>query len=296
MMQVLKQAPKTKHLLDSSNDFYQDLLGYKPEQTSLEQIPENQWIKFTRERGLNSNSPGIYFPRNQSAVIKEENPLSLFHEYFGHGLYCEQNLTGRRLVDLERKLLEEEKQEFQGRQFILEDIQKFRQQNKTFQELDELRKQNLGVYELFAIWTEYLLSDKHGLKDEFGMKYDSLRGQEKESVDSAINFSEQYGNLATFYEFGLGKVQDKERLLKLSKEIFNGKLDETNLILHFGSGKPFSDIDFFIISNKIEPSYCDWLDIRAYKPEDAEEKIKLLDSRVTDPIIVGSLIFGNKEY
>jgi len=41
MMQVKRQAPKIKNLLDASNSFYQDLLGYKPEQTYLQQIPEN---------------------------------------------------------------------------------------------------------------------------------------------------------------------------------------------------------------------------------------------------------------
>ena len=75
--------------LETSDQFYQDLLGYKPEQTSLQYVPENQWNEFAQQRGLNPNSSGIYLPRNQTAVIQEENPLSLFHEYFGHGLYCE---------------------------------------------------------------------------------------------------------------------------------------------------------------------------------------------------------------
>ena len=112
MEQVQTQAPKTRNILETSVSFYQDLLGYVPEQTSLQQIPEAQWNEFATQRGLNPNSSGIYFPRNQTAIIQGKNPLSLFHEYFGHGLYCEQNLTGRKLVDLERKLLEEEKEEF----------------------------------------------------------------------------------------------------------------------------------------------------------------------------------------
>ena len=55
-MHVQEQAPKINNLLDASNSFYQDLLGYKPEQTSLQQIPENQWEEFTQKRGFNSNS------------------------------------------------------------------------------------------------------------------------------------------------------------------------------------------------------------------------------------------------
>ena len=105
MEQAQIQTPKIKKLLDSSNQFYQELLGYKPEQTSLQQIPETQWNEFATQRGLNPNSSGIYLPRNQTAIILEENSLALFHEYFGHGLYCEQSLIGRKLIDLEKKLL-----------------------------------------------------------------------------------------------------------------------------------------------------------------------------------------------
>src|SRR3990167_3908909 len=121
-------------LYSSIVPFYQDLLGYSPEQTSLQQISESQWNKFATQRGLNPNSFGIYLPRNQTAIIKDDNPLSLFHEYFGHGLYCEQSLIGRKLVELEKKLLEEEKKEFSKGKFTLEDIKKFRQPNQTFQE------------------------------------------------------------------------------------------------------------------------------------------------------------------
>jgi len=297
MEQVQTQALQIKTLLDSSNQFYRDLLGYKPEQTFLKQISETEWNVFAQTRGLNPNSSGIYLPRNQTAVIQEENPLSLFHEYFGHGLYCEQNLTGRKLIDLEKRLLEEEKQEFSNSRFTLEDVQNFRQQNQTFQELETFKQENLGRYELFAIWTEYLLSGEHNLRDEFGRKYDSLVKEDKEAVDSVINFSKSYGDLATFYGFGLRKIQDKKRLLNLSKEIFGNVSNRTKLIIHFGSGKPFSDVDLFVVSDDISSFYSDyWIDVRAYRPKEIEEKIKVLDPMVTDPIMIGRFIFGSKNY
>jgi len=279
--------------IEISNLFYQDLLGYKPEKTSLEQIPETQWEEFYHSRGQPSNKLGIYLPRNQTAIIKEKNPLILFHEYFGHGLYCEQNLTGRKLVALEKRLLKEEKQKFQNKKFTLDDIQRFRQQNQTFQELESFRQENLGK---FAIWTEYLLSGEFGLKDDFGGKYDSFDKESREIVDSIINFSETYGNLATFYAFELKRIQNKNRLLRLCKDIYGKKLDRTRLILHFGSGKPFSDIDLFIVSNNIPSTYDPWLDVRAYKLEDIEKNIRFLNPMVTDPIMVGGLIFGDNNY
>ena len=287
---------ETKYLLDSSNEFYQDLLGYKPEQTSLQQIPEDQWNEFATQRGLNPNSSGIYLPRNQIAIIQGENPLSLFHEYFGHGLCCEQNLTGRKLVDLEKKLLEEEKQEFFNSRFSLEDLQRFRQQNQTFQELENFRQENLGRYELFAIWTEYLLSGENDLRDLFGRKYDSLEGQEKEAVDSAINFGEKYGNLATMYAQGIARRTNTERVRRLLDDVYKDKLQEVRFALLYGSKKEFSDIDVFIVGNEISRIRNDWIDVISYSPLEFEEKRRLFDVEITDPLFSGEFVFGNKNY
>jgi len=287
---------ETKYLLDSSKQFYQDLLGYSPEQTSLKQIPEFQWNEFAKTRGLNPNSSGIYLPRNQTAVIRNENPLSLFHEYFGHGLYCEQNLTGRKLVDLERKLLDEEKQEFQSRQFTLEDIQRFRQQNQIFQELENFRQENLGRYELFAIWTEYLLSGENNLREDFERKYDSLSGQEKEAVDSVINFSSQYGNLATMYAQGMARRTTPARVKRLLEDVYKDKLKDVRFALLYGSRKEFSDIDVFVVGSEIPRIRNDWIDVASYSPTEFEEKRSLFDVEITDPLFSGEFIFGDRRY
>ncbi len=106
------QTSRIQDFVVASNQFYMDLLGYEPEKTSLQQVPKSRWNEFSQARGLNPNSSGIYLPRNQAAIVQEGNPLVLFHEYFGHGLYCEQNQAGIRLVDLEKKLLDEEIKRF----------------------------------------------------------------------------------------------------------------------------------------------------------------------------------------
>ena len=282
--------------IESSNSFYQDLLGYIPGQTSLQQIPENKWNEFAQARRLNSNSSGIYLPRNQTAVIQEEDTLSLFHEYFGHGLYCEQSLQGRKLVKLERKLLEKEKDNFQGRQFTLENLQKFRQQNQTFQELDKFRKQNLAQYELFAIWTEYLLSGEFNLKDEFEMKYDSFLREEKEAVDSVVNFSQKYGNLATFYAQGMARRMTAERVRGLFTDLCRQKLGSIKFGVLFGSKEEFSDMDLYLVSDEIEPFHADWIDVRVHTPRRFEEGTRNFDVRVTDPLFSGKFVFGNRNY
>lgn len=296
MEQVQTQAPQTKNIIEASVNFYQDLLGYKPEKTSLQKISESQWNEFTNQRGLNPNSSGIYLPRNQTAIIKDGNPLSLFHEYFGHGLYCEQNLTGKKLVDLEKKLLEEEKQKFSNSKFSLEELQNFRKGNGAFQELENFRKENLGRYELFAIWTEYLLSGENNLRNEFGRKYDSLKNEDKEIIDSVINFSEQYGNLATMFAQGMARRTTTGRVRRLCKEIYKDKLKDVRFALLYGSKEEFSDIDVFIVGGGITRIKNDWIDVVSYSEREFEERRELFDVEVSDPLFSGEIISGDKEY
>jgi predicted nucleotidyltransferase len=295
MKSTQKLSPKIKDLLDEVSLFYDSLLGYSPSQTSLNEILTLNWENFTKERGLNPNSSGVYLPRNQTAIIKDSSPLSMFHEYFGHGLYCEQSLLGRRLVDLEKKLLEEEKQKFSNSEFTLEELLEYRRENKTFKELDSLRKNNLGKYELFAIWTEYLLSKENNLRENFEIKYDSLNRENKEIINSVINFSIQYGDLATMYEFGMARRTTTERTKKLLEDIYKDKLKDVRFALLYGSRKEFSDIDVFIVSPNIFD--CESIvDIRHCTPDKFQEKLKLLDIFVTNPIMTGEFMLGDKEF
>lgn len=278
---------ESKETLQLINSFYNNLLGYSINQTSLEIIKNREWNKFAIQKGLDPNSSGIYFPRNQTSFVKEGCPLSLFHEYFGHGIYCEYSQNGQELVNLEKKLLEQEKQEFQSKKFTMEDVKKFRERSDNFNELIKFKNKHLMQYESFAVWTEYLLSKKFNLLDEFQKKY---------AFDSSINLSNNCGDLAVFYNFGLKKIQDEKRILNLSKDLFKNSLDKTRLIMHFGSAKEFSDIDLFVLSNSVKSFYSFWIDVIAYDFNTIEEKIKLLDPKVTSPLLSGKFILGEKPY
>ena len=296
MIQGQIQTLKIKDSLDYFNIIYQDLLGYKPEQTSLEQITESNWKNFAEARELNPKSSGIYLPRNQTAIIQEGNLLSLFHEYFGHGLYCEQSILGRKLVNLERRLLEEERQEFQGKKFNLEDVKKFRKENKSFLELREFMEKNLGIYEGFAVWTEYFLSKELGLRELFERKYESLSKGNKDVIEKITSFNQQYGNLATFYNFGLARRTTSERVKKLLEEIYKDKVKNIKLALLYGSRKEFSDVDVFIVDENLQEIESSWIDIRICSKNELEENINFFDVSAIDPLLTGEFILGDKEY
>jgi len=115
------------------------------------------------------------------------------------------------------------KKNFDGKEFTLEELKEFRKQNQTFLNLDKFRKENLAQYELFAIWTEYLLSKELNMNCEFEKRYNTFSSDDKQIINSAINFSKQYGNLATFYEFSLARVQDK-KVVKIISRYFWGEI------------------------------------------------------------------------
>ncbi|MEM4605611.1 MAG: nucleotidyltransferase domain-containing protein [Candidatus Pacearchaeota archaeon] len=281
-----------KEIKKETDHFYLDILGYFPEKTSLQQIPETQWNDFATRRGLNPNSFGIYLPRNQTAIIRDENPLSLFHEYFGHGLYCEQNLTGRKLINLEKILLEEERQKFSNSIFSLEDLQRFRKQSQTFQELEKFKQENLGRYELFAVWTEYFLSDKFGFLKNFERKYDSMSKKDRETLESLINFSKSYGDLATFYVQGMARRTTAERVKRLLEDIYKDKLQNVRFALLYGSKKEFSDIDVFIVGEELPRISNEWIDVTIYNPLHFEYSVSMFDVAITDPLFSGEVVIS----
>lgn len=288
---------KLLQLKQDSEEFYKNLLGYKSEETSLHSIPNQQWNEFAMQRGLNPNSTGVYLPRNQTAIIQSGDELGLFHEYFGHGIYCERTRSGKKLVELEQELLKKEQEQFSKGQFTLEELSEFREQNPLFSKLQEHREQNLVRYESFAIWTEYLLSKENGDLEAFHQKYDSLDGQEKEFIDSVINFSKSYGDLATMYAHGMARRTTPERVRMLLENIYGIKaVKNSKLVLLTGGKKPFSDIDLFVSSNYLKSTKNNWLDLVAFDEEDFERRMRLFEVQLTLPIMEGEFIAGDKSY
>lgn len=297
-MQTTQQDEVDLHRwAETINGFYEDLLGYKPEETSLEVVPENKWSEVVANLGLKPDSLGIYQPRNQSAIMKGQNPLTLFHEYFGHGLYGEYSLAGRKLVSLEQELLEKEKQEFNGKNFSLNELNEFRKNNKKFQKLEKWHQNFLGQYEGFAVFSEYFLSNRFGLGEKFERKYNNLDGGNQEGIDNIINFNNQYGDLATFYQFGLARETTPERTRKLLSELYGkNAIEDSKLIMLSGSKKPFSDIDIFSSSEYLISGENDWLDIVNFENQDFEERVGLFEAQVTPPIMAGEYVAGDKTY
>ena len=272
------------------------MLGYAPTKTTIRQLPKPEWQNYQKRNNLKNQISGIYLPRNQTAIIQKNDPLGLFHEYYGHGLYCEKTQTGQKIVSLEKELLREEQKNFKGNS--LSQLIKFRKDNTTHQKLIKYKNNSQNQFEIFAILTEYLLSRQFGIEKTFRRKYEKkLNENYINTINDIIDFKNQHGNTAMFYELGLARNTNPKTINKLLQDIYGQKtIKKSKLILLTGSQKPFSDIDLFSSSNYLASTKNDWLDLVNFDEKDFERRISLFEVQVTHPLLKGKFIAGDKKY
>jgi hypothetical protein len=133
------------------------------------------------------------------------------------------------------------------------------------------------------------------LESLFENKYKNLNGDFLKYINEIIYFNNEFGDLATFYSFGMERKTEPERINKLLEDIYRDKIKNIKFAVLYGSKKGFSDIDLFIVGN-IEDMNNDWLDVRNYSKEEFEKKLNLLDIEITDPLFSGEIVLGDKLY
>ncbi|MGV8152313.1 MAG: hypothetical protein ACP5OG_04475, partial [Candidatus Nanoarchaeia archaeon] len=182
---------------------------------------------------------------------------------------------------------------FKKRKFSLEELNEFRKSNPIYNILKNARDQNIDFYENFAIWTEKYLSDIMGIKG-FEEKYSNFPNV-IEKINIIENYRKKSGDLALFYGLGFPKYYDKIKAKLIYDSIFK-EPDNPKLVLLYGSKKPYSDIDFFSVSEKHQSLTNEWVDIHSINPKMFEYSLKVFDIAITDPILSGELIIGEKDY
>lgn len=286
-------------ILEHAAKNYKDLLGFSPSRIKVQLLASNEWQHFCSRFQLNNNSEGVFLPRNLTAYLFKGSKnlyLNLFHEYFGHGLFFEYAGHGKFLERLEKKLLEKEKQAFQGRIFTKIELQEFRMNSQEFQILKRNEEKFLALYENFAVWSEYYLSKLFGLQEAYQRKYGEIPEEFMRNVHKMIDFTQKYGELALFYEFGFPKYYNAINVETLLGAILKDRIKNLELVLLYGSRKPYSDMDLFIVSKEVCDISSEWIDIHSLTPKELEYGVSVFDIAVTDPLISGNMILGDREY
>src|SRR5687767_6575571 len=71
------------------------------QQSQIRLYSPTQWETFCRVNRFNAAAEGLYVPSSHKAYVRTRTPLlhsNIFHEYFGHGLFCEHSVIGKEIT------------------------------------------------------------------------------------------------------------------------------------------------------------------------------------------------------
>lgn len=142
------------------------------------------------------------------------------------------------------------------------------------------------MVEGFALFVEWQYSLDNNLN--FDEKMSLLHQSSRDLFDSVQEYHNQFGLYGMMCQAGFSRdyVDVVELLQKVNPEC--------ELALHYGSKKPFSDIDVFTIgANPTHNIQNEWFDMYHYDYSTFFHMLKNLDPAVTDPIFTGLVIKGD---
>ncbi len=258
-------------ILFDTKHFLKQFFGVIPSKSKY-YFYNKDWSSFLKNNGLNVFSEGVFLPHNLSAHINFKSPFfisNFLHEYFGHGIFYEHSILGKKIVFYSKK-----------------DPYK----------ASSILKKNDFLIESFALFIEYISLNNLNNAFLFYKKLEEYNDNVLEQFLFSKNMFSNYGLLYLQHYFSLPKNINEKNVLEVLRKKSEYFLKNSYFIIHYGSKKPFSDIDFFIVSKESFSYYDGFLDLYVLSKEDFENKISLLDISVTDPLFSGTLIYGDKNY
>lgn len=261
--------------LEEISRYLDSEVGFFPIRTKIAKIPKKNWSDFCLLNGWKLNCHGAFSAKTLTTYIEEGDKfedLNIIHEFFGHGLFFEYHPLG--------KFLRKSEQRGNG------EIKRY------------LHEKSECLSELFAIWCELYYGTLNGLEEEFKKKYSfDNRSEIKENLCELEKVRNRFGLFGMFAMLGFPKYYDGAKIKTLMEKIYGKeKIESSKLGILYGSKRPYSDIDLFIISGDIKDFDNEWLDIFSKTPDEFEKNLKLFAISLRDPLLKGELIFGNQEY
>ena len=138
-------------LLEGASAFIEREFSLEMGDCRLRIYSAEDWSRFCGANGFDERSEGIYVPRSYTAYARADSEAlipTIFHEYFGHGLFCEQSSIGRTLVEIGQEGGD-------AHSYLYGEV------NQATQSLGLMRR-NIDTYEGFALWMEALLCEETG--------------------------------------------------------------------------------------------------------------------------------------
>ncbi|PIU29624.1 hypothetical protein COT07_04935 [Candidatus Woesearchaeota archaeon CG07_land_8_20_14_0_80_44_23] len=165
---------------------------------------------------------------------------------------------------------------------------------KDKEELTRIANSQIGSYEGFAIWLESYLSERTDNNALFEKK---MAKEISPSYSSVFNdfksFEKRYGAFAIVAQLGFPKYYDQSKIVAVLKNFLEKEFDSIELCILYGSKKPYSDIDIFIVSDSVKSFSNHWLDIYSLSRSEFDEKIKNFSIDALDPVFSGEVLKGD---
>lgn len=290
---------KSKNILEDSEFFVFDKFKIVPKKTNCFFYDAVSWNKLCDNTNSNKLSEGIYFPRHLSANLKRDAPFGLsnfLHEYFGHGLYCEYSLPGRKIVMLDKDLSKLENKLLFNNGSKLREKVLFEKYVSKKNELDFFVKENISNYEGHALWLEHALMKNINQENVFFKKLDQLPREMVSFFEKFYSYANEFGDFALNSAVGFPKFYNKNILVDTLKKKYGEDFDSIDLAILYGSKKPYSDIDLFLVSDKIQSERSHWLDVYVKKKDDLIIGVKNFDISISEPVFKGEIIIGSNYF
>lgn len=150
-------------LINEASEFLQTEFGLGVEGSELKLYSAENWSRFCQVNGFDEESEGIYVPKSHIAYALVDSDVlvsNIFHEYFGHGLFCEHSSIGKTLVEIEQDGED-------AYSYLCGEISQATQ-------LLGLMRRNVDNYEGFALWMEALLCEETGNSEVWERKRERL--------------------------------------------------------------------------------------------------------------------------
>ena len=273
-------------IIDESKKFVKEEFGFAPEKTELKVYSPENWSKFCSLNNFDPTSYGIYVPQAYSAYLHTDSPAIvpvMLHEFFGHGLFVEHSIIGKNLVDVI------EKGEDQGA-FLYREVDR---RVQPFGLLDR----NIYNYEGFAVWLEAILTKEAGLESMWEDRIKIMSDDHSHLLEMFNDVEEKMTRFGFMAQMGFPKHYDADKAGDIIRWYYGDDIGTVDFALLRGSRKPYSDIDFFVVSdNPTRNIYLGWLDIYEVNKAQFREWSKNLDISVTDPMIQGEIVYGDNNF
>ncbi len=160
-------------------------------------------------------------------------------------------------------------------------------------------ERNIHNYEGFAFWMEDLLSRVTGTRDTFKARRREVPypDEGKELLQYFREVEEGLTRFGLIAQMGFPKYYDGEDVKDVLKNVYGSRFEDIDIGILYGSQKPESDIDVFVVTEEDYGCYFNgWLDVFGVPREEFEEGLKHFDIALTDPLFTGKLICGDEQY